>query len=404
MTENSTSLEPFVIAVPDEELAALAQRLKATRWASDPHNEDQLYGISTSYLKDLVDYWIDGFDWRAAERKLNEFTHHHVNVDGVPVHFIREPGRGPAPIPIILSHGWPWTFWFWSKVIRPLADPASYGGDPADAFDVIVPSLAGFGFSTPTAGDMNHWKMAELWNTLMTDILGYPKYAAGGSDYGSLVTAQLGHKYARNLYGIHLGADLPPNMFNGDGYWSLGEVPDGVTGDMRQEVISFFETYASHVAVHMLDAQTVTHGLNDSPVGLLAWILQRWRKWSDKNGVFEDVFDRDFILTNATIYWVTESIGSSIRSYRNANRWPWQPSHNRTPAIEAPAGFTFLAGDHYPPGATVDTRIAHFENGPTRDWFNPVYVNAHARGGHFVPWENPEAVIDDVRTTFRKLR
>ena len=404
MTENSTSLEPFVIAVPDKDLADLTRRLKDTRWARDPRNEDQIYGISTSYLKDLVGYWIDGFDWRAAERKLNEFTHHRVNIDGVPVHFIREPGRGPAPIPIILSHGWPWTFWFWSKVIRPLADPASHGGDPAEAFDVIVPSLAGFGFSTPTAGDMNHWKMAELWNTLMTDVLGYPRYAAGGSDYGSLVTAQLGHKYARNLYGIHLGADLRPNMFNGDTYWSLGEVPDGVTGGMRQEVISLFETYASHVAVHMLDAQTVTHGLNDSPAGMLAWILQRWRKWSDKNGVFEDVFDRDFILTNATIYWITESIGSSIRSYRNANRWPWQPSHNRTPAIEAPVGFTFLSGDHYPPGATVDTRVAFFENGPTRDWFNPIYLKAHARGGHFVPWENPEAVIDDVRTTFRKLR
>jgi hypothetical protein len=149
--------------------------------------------------------------------------------------------------------------------------------------------------------------------------------------------------------------------FNGDAYWSLGEIPDGVTGDMRREVISLFETYASHVAVHMLDAQTVTHGLNDSPAGMLAWILQRWRKWSDKNGVFEDVFDRDFILTNATIYWITESIGSPIRSYRNANRWPWQPSHDRTPAIEAPAGFTFLAGDHYPPArASTPSPIVRF--------------------------------------------
>jgi pimeloyl-ACP methyl ester carboxylesterase len=404
MSVNSTSLEPFVIAVPDEALADLTRRLKATRWASDPHNEDELFGISTSYLKELVDYWIDGFDWRAAERTLNEFSHHRVQVDGVPVHFIREPGKGPAPIPLILSHGWPWTFWFWSKVIRPLADPASYGGDPADAFDVIVPSLAGFGFSTPTAGDMNHWKMADIWNTLMTETLGYPKYAAGGSDYGSLVTAQLGHKFADNLHGIHLGVDLVPDMFNGETFWSLGEVPPGVTGDLRGELISFFQTYASHVAVHMLDAQTLTHGLNDSPAGMLAWILQRWRKWSDKNGDFDAVFDRDFILTNATIYWVTQSIGSSIRSYRNANNWPWEPSHDRTPAIEAPAGFTFLAGDRYPPGATVDTRIAAFENGPTRDWFNPIYVKAHARGGHFVPWENAEAVIDDVRATFRKLR
>jgi pimeloyl-ACP methyl ester carboxylesterase len=221
----------------------------------------------------------------------------------------------------------------------------------------------------------------------MTETLGYPKYAAGGSDYGSLVTAQLGHKYADNLHGIHLGVDLVPDMFNGETFWSLGEVPAEVTGDLRSDLISLFQTYASHVAVHMLDAQTLTHGLNDSPAGMLAWILQRWRKWSDKNGDFDAVFDRDFILTNATIYWVTQSIGSSIRSYRNANNWPWEPSHDRTP-----------------PGATVDTRIAAFESGPTRDWFNPIYLKAHARGGHFVPWENPEAVIDDVRATFRTLR
>jgi hypothetical protein len=142
--------------------------------------------------------------------------------------------------------------------------------------------------------------------------------------------------------------------FNGDAYWSLGEIPDGVTGDMRREVISLFEIYASHVAVHMLDAQTVTHGLNDSPAGTLAWILQRWRKWSDKNGVFEDLFDRDFILTNATIYWITESIGSSIRSYRNANRWPWQPSHDRPPAIEAPpAAATSCPGRTRKPSSTT---------------------------------------------------
>jgi pimeloyl-ACP methyl ester carboxylesterase len=400
----NADLEPFVIDISDTDLEDLTRRLKQTRWAADPGNEDQIYGLSTKYLRDLVDYWIDGFDWRAAERRINGFTHHRVQVDGVPVHFIREPGKGPAPIPLILSHGWPWTFWDYSKVIRPLADPAAYGGDPADAFDVIVPSLAGFGFSTPTAADMNHWKMADRWNTLMTDVLGYSKYAAGGSDYGSLVTTQLGHKYASNLYGIHLGMDLIPAMFTDDTYWSLGEIPDGLPDELRREVLSFYETYSSHVCVHMLDAQTLTHALNDSPVGMLAWILQRWRKWSDKNGVFEDVWPRDHILTNATLYWVTESIGSSIRSYRNLKLYPWTPSHDRSPAIEAPAGFTFLAGDRYPPGATVETREAFFDNGPTRSWFNPVYIKAHSRGGHFVPWENPDAVIDDVRATFRQLR
>jgi Epoxide hydrolase N terminus len=154
-TLNHPTLPPFVINLPDDVLTDLRSRLDATRWSIDLDNEDESYGISTRYLKGLVEYWINGFDWRAAERAINAFTHHRVDVDGVPVHFIREPGNGPNPIPIILSHGWPWTFWDWSKVIRPLADPAAFGGDPADAFDVIVPSLVGFGFSTPSGrGDM----------------------------------------------------------------------------------------------------------------------------------------------------------------------------------------------------------------------------------------------------------
>jgi pimeloyl-ACP methyl ester carboxylesterase len=397
--------EPFVIGIPQARLDDLSRRLRDTRWALDLDNDNSYYGITTRELKDLADYWADGFDWRAAERRLNEFTHYRLDVGGVPVHFIRRPGSGPVPIPIILSHGWPWTFWDYSKVIEPLADPAAHGGDPADAFDVIVPSLAGFGFSTPTSGDMNFWKMADVWHALMTDVLGYPKYAASGTDYGSLVTAQLGHKYADSLYGVHFGMDLPPDMFNSELFFShVSPIPDGTPDKLRAEILAFYDTYASHVMVHMLDAQTITHGLNDSPAGMLAWLLQRWKKWSDKNGDFATAFPRDHILTNATIYWVNASIGQSIRSYRNAVRYPWAPSHDRTPAIEAPAGFTFLAGDHYPPGADVGSRVQIFESGPTRPWYNPVYAKAHQKGGHFVPWENPDAFIDDVRATFRKLR
>jgi pimeloyl-ACP methyl ester carboxylesterase len=411
MTTTSTSetpaLEPYSIQVTDEALEDLNRRLEATRWSTDPNNEDLYYGISSSYLRDVVGYWINEFDWRRAERQINAFTHHRVEISGTPVHFIREPGKGPSPIPIILSHGWPWTFWDWSKVIRPLADPAAFGGDPADAFDVIVPSLAGFGFSTPTSGDMNFWKMAELWHTLMTETLGYERYAAGGCDYGALVTGQLGHKYADQLYGIYLGQDLPLNMFQSERPWDLSEghmIPEDATPQLREGILELHRTYASHVAVHMLDAQTLTHGLNDSPAGMLAWLLQRWLKWSDKRGDFEQAFPLDHILTNATIYWVNQAIGSSIRSYPNANRYPWRPSHDRTPAIEAPAGFTFLSGDAYPPGVDVDDRVEAFLNGPTHSWFNPVYMKAHRKGGHFVPWENPDAVIEDVRATFRELR
>lgn len=398
-------LAPFVIDVPDEELQDLRRRLHATRWAADPDNDDESYGIGTRALKELAEYWADGFDWRAVERQMNTFRHHRVEIDGVPVHFIREPGKGPHPKPLILSHGWPWTFWDWSKVIRPLADPAAFGGDPADAFDVIVPSLAGFGFSTPLArGDMNFWKMAEIWHTLMTRTLGYARYAAAGSDYGALVSEQLGHKYAAQLHGIHLSSTIPLTIFQGERPWDLTDgqkVPPGTPPGLREEILLSQRTYASHVAVHILDGQTITHGLNDSPVGMLAWILQRWKHWSDKHADFDRVFPRDHILTNATIYWVNQAIGSSIRAYANANRYPWRPSHQHTPLVQAPTGLSFLLGDPGYPGARLDTFVEDFKKGPLAEMYNLVYAKAHARGGHFAAWENPDAMIEDIRQTFR---
>jgi pimeloyl-ACP methyl ester carboxylesterase len=408
MTKVVEALTPFKIAIPSEILTDLRERLQKTRWAADLDNEDEVYGLSTAYLKDLVEYWIDGFDWRAAEARLNRFDHYRVEIDDVPVHFIRKAGKGTSPIPIILSHGWPWTFWDWSKVIEPLADPAAFGGDPADAFDVIVPSLPGFGFSTPLKrGDNNFWRMADTFNTLMTQVLGYERYAAAGSDYGGLITTQLGHKYAHNLYGINLCVEMPLTIFQSERPWDLTEgnmVPAGAPDKLREEILLFQRSYASHVAVHMLDGQTLTHSLNDSPAGMLAWILQRWKHWSDKSGDFEGVFPREHILTNATIYWVNQAIGSSIRAYKNANRYPWQPSHARSPLVEAPAGFTFLCGDPYPPGVDAYTRVGAFREGPFAPMFDIVYAKAHEKGGHFAPWENPDAVMEGIRDTFRPLR
>ncbi|WP_194236241.1 hypothetical protein [Streptomyces acidicola] len=234
--------------------------------------------------------------------------------------------------------------------------------------------------------------MANLFHTLMTDTLGYDKYAAAGSGYGALITSQLGHTYAAHLYGIHLGMDLPLGNFQTDRYWDVTgghTIPADASPRLREALLNLEGTYASHVAAHMLDAQTITHGLNDSPAGMLVWILQRWKKWSDRWGHFDEVFDRDFILTNATIFWATRTIGSSLRVYRNCNRYPWTPSHDRHPQVQAPAGFSFLLGDAYPPGVrTVEEPIAAFENGPTRHLFNAVHVNAHQKGGHFTAWEN----------------
>lgn len=401
-------MEDFTVSIPQRDLDDLRERLARTRWPSDLGAGDALQGMSTSYLRELADYWCEEFDWRAAERRINEFRQHRVQVSGVPVHFIREPGKGPAPIPLILSHGWPWSFWDWQKVIGPLADPAAFGGDSTDAFEVIVPSLPEFGFSTPTGRtDLNFWKMADLWHELMTRVLGYSRYAAGGGDYGAMVTGQLGHKYAESLIGLWLAHPIHLDTFQGQRPWDVTGgtlVPDGADPDIRRGALKLQQRFASHVAVHMLDPQTLSYGMADSPVGMLAWLLRRWSRWSDPGEGVESVFPRDHMLTNATIWWSTGTFTSALRCWINANRYPWTPAHGREPVVEAPTGFTFL-GHENPPGVTTEDRSQVFlDDSEQRRWFNPVHTGAHERGGHFTPWENPAAVIEDIRATFRKLR
>ncbi|WP_406047660.1 epoxide hydrolase family protein [Kribbella sp. NBC_00889] len=398
-------LEPTPIHVPDDVLDDLRRRLTATKWPLDAGNDDGFYGVRRTQLQALVEYWADGFDWRAAERAINAFEHYRVDVNGVPVHFLRKPGVGPNPVPLILSHGWPWTFWHWSKVIGPLADPAAYGGDPADAFDVIVPSLPGFGFSTPLTNqpDMNFWKIADVWHDLMTGVLGYPKYAAAGCDVGALVTGQLGHKYADELYGIHIGSGLKLTFFNGDRGWDLSggnPIPPNLPPAIHDRIIELERRFAAHLATHVLDPSTLGFGLADSPAGMLAWILERWLSWSGGDKAFSD----DDLLTHATIYWAGNAIDTSIRTYANNNRYPWTPSHDRTPAIEAPTGITFVGYEDPPGVSTPEERVQNFLNSDRAEWYNHVNLTAHPGGGHFIPWELPTEWTDDLRRTFRNYR
>ncbi|MCD1260957.1 alpha/beta fold hydrolase [Paenibacillus athensensis] len=393
------------IHVADEVLDDLRRRLAATRWPMDAGNEDGYYGVRRSYLQELVQYWLEVFDWRAAESKLNAYEHYRVDLDGVPVHFMRKAGVGPHPVPLILSHGWPWTFWHWSKVIDQLADPEAFGGAPEEAFDVIVPSLPGFGFSTPLQSrpDMNFWKIADLWHQLMTETLGYTRYAAGGCDVGALVTGQLGHKYSSELYGIHIGSGLKLSFFNGERAWDYAggrPIPDGISDEVRADIVKFDRRFASHLAVHMLDPGTLAYGLNDSPVGMLAWLLERWAAWSDNHGDLESVFSKDELLTHATIFWANQAIESSIKIYANNNRYPWTPSHDRWPVVEAPTGLTFVAYEN-PPGVTTEQRVLQFLDSDRAPWYNHVHVAVHSRGGHFIPWEIPGLWVEDLRRTFR---
>lgn len=386
-------ITPFRVHVPDEELDDLRRRLRATRFADDFANDDWRYGTNGGYLAELVDYWINEYDWRRWEAELNRFNHFRVGVDGIPIHFIREPGVGPAPIPLVLSHGWPWTVWDYAALIRPLADPGAHGGDPADAFEVIVPSLPGFGFSSPlrTTG-VNVWKTGELWARLMRDVLGFPKFAAHGGDWGAIASSYLGHAHADLLYGIHLSMCA----LVGPGYPSSRR--DARPEDYGPGEEHYAETMAtriataeSHVSVGVHDPQTLAWALNDSPVGLLAWLVERRRAWSDCDGDLEKSYTKDFLLTTVSIYWFTETIGTSMRYY--AERRNLIPVHDRQPAVEAPTGVMVFPAD-----VVQFPRAFAARNSDLRRW------TVAEAGGHFGPAEAPQAVIDDIRSFFRGLR
>jgi pimeloyl-ACP methyl ester carboxylesterase len=383
--------ERFEISIPEEALADLRQRLARTRFAEDFANSGWEYGTNRAYLKELVAYWIDRFDWRAQEKAMNAFTHFRTTIEDVPIHFIHERGKGPKPMPLVLSHGWPWTFWDLHKVIRPLADPAAFGADPRDAFDVVVPSLPGYGFSTPLRKTgFNFWRTADLWVKLMQDVLGYPRFAAEGGDWGALVTAQLGHKYADRLFGAYVHLLAPLDVF-------LGTLPDrSEYGPDEQGLFErnahFFTAESGYSAIQATKPQTLAFALNDSPAGLASWLVEKRRTWSDCGGDVERRFTKDELLTTITLYWVTQSFGTSARYYYECTHNPWRPSHSRTPVVEAPTGV----------GVFHDVVVL------PRKWAEGYYNLKHwtpmPRGGHFAPMEEPELLVKDVRAFFRPLR
>ncbi|MEF2072122.1 epoxide hydrolase family protein [Consotaella aegiceratis] len=392
------------IDIAQDVLDDMTARIRATRWPDDPDNEDWSYGVEAGYLKGLARDWAETFDWRAVEARINSWDNWRVEIDGIPIHFLRAPGKGPAPKPLILTHGWPWSFWDMERVIGPLSNPAAHGGHADDAFEVIVPSLPGYGFSgpVPRAG-LCFWQVADLWHRLMTERLGFDRYMASGGDWGALITSQLGHKYADHLAGVHLMHPMLLDQFGTAMPWNVA----ARAWDTGAKVSPTVTKFAAHFAVHVLDPQTLAYALTDSPVGLLAWLLERWRAWGDSRdetgrptGDPERVFDREHMLANATIYWATGTAGSSMRAYADAARYPWLPSHDRKPVVEAPVGITFLGGEN-PPGVATADRIELFEGGPRASFFNIVYANAHERGGHFGYFENPEAVVHDLRALVR---
>lgn len=388
--------QPFRIEIPQAKLDDLRRRLEGINWPHDFDNEDWAYGVPRAYLEDVVRTWCEDFDWRAHEAEMNRLAHFRTEIDGVPIHFVHERGRGPDPIPIVLTHGWPWTFWDLKDVVPALVDPASHGGDPADSFDVVVPSLPGFIFSTPlTRTGIGPLRTADLWHTLMRDRLGYSRFAAQGGDWGALVTTQLGHRYADDLIGIHLTNAFVLPAMAGDRPWSIVSVGGGEGDDpeTRPALVDYQRRFASHIATHVLHAQTIAYALHDSPVGLLAWMLEKRFRWGDCRGDVESRFDREFLLATMSLYWLTDSFVTSARFYAEAAKEEWTPDREGLPQVPAPTAISFFEHDS-PPG----------DRGWARDYYDLRQARARDDGGHFGPAENPQAVIEDIRDHFRSLR
>jgi pimeloyl-ACP methyl ester carboxylesterase len=384
-------IEPFEIAIDEAVLQDLRHRLRNTRFAPDFGNDGWAYGTNGDYLRALITYWAEAYDWRRHERAMNEFAHFRTVIDEVPVHFIHERGVGPKPMPLIMTHGWPWTFWDLQKVIRPLADPAAFGGDPADAFDVIVPSLPGFGFSSPlTTPGINFVRTADLWMKLMR-MLGYETFAAQGGDFGAFVTAQLGHKYAGSVLGIHIHLAGPLGMITG------GMPDDSMFGPGEEHWPAanalFFDQESAYSRLQSTKPQSLAYGINDSPVGLAAWLLEKRRRWSDCGGDVERRFSKDDLLTSMTLYWATQTFGTAARFYAEARRNPWTPSHDRKPVVQAPTAVLLFEND-----------IVKLPRRWAEGYYNLQRWNVAPVGGHFVPMEEPEILVNDLRAFYRDLR
>jgi pimeloyl-ACP methyl ester carboxylesterase len=381
------AVRPFTIAVPDSVLADLDQRLARARLPDAGPGAPWEYGTDRGYLEELLAYWRDGFDWRAQERALNDLDHFTTTIDGIDVHFVHARSPDPDAMPLLLTHGWPGSFVEFVELVGPLTDPAAHGGDPADAFHVVVPSLPGFGFSgKPTAPGYNPERMADVLAALMAR-LGYERYGAQGGDWGAIIGRSLAGNYPEHVIGLH------SNFMTGGPPPGVTDPNEGVPQaelDLRAERVQAFAEGSAYQEIQGTKPQTLGYGLNDSPAGLAAWIVEKFHGWSDNDGHPESAFSKDQILTNVTLYWVTASITSSTRIYYESRH---TPASRPVRFVEVPTGVAVFPKEiYFTPRRWAESR------------YNVVRWTMMPRGGHFAALEEPELLVDDIRAFFRELR
>ena len=379
---NDVQIYPFRIEVPQADLDDLRARLARTRWPDQLKDVGWDYGIPLDYLSELAEYWRTRYDWREHERELNAFPQFTTTIQGQRVHFLHVRSPEPDAVPLVMTHGWPGSVVEFTKVIAPLTDPRAHGGDPADAFHLVLPTIPGYGFSGPTSEPgWNVARIALAWDELMAR-LGYERYGAQGGDWGSSISRELGVSVPGHVIGVHLNMLLPSGGLD---LPDLTDVEKRRLDRMRQ----FRTTGMGYGAIQSTRPQTLAYALTDSPAGQLAWIVEKFRDWTDGH-LPEDAVDRDQMLTNVTLYWLTGTAGSSARLYLEAARsGAWGPPAQST----VPTGVAVFPHEIAPPVR----RFAEQSN-------NIVHWSEFDRGGHFAAMEEPDLLVSDVRQFFRLLR
>ena len=385
-TAGDEAIRPFTIRVPDSVLVDLKQRLARARFPGEIAGSGWDYGTNLAYLKELVTYWRDRFDWRAAERRLNQFDQFTTAIDGLEVHFIHQRSKNPGALPLAVTHGWPGSIVEFTKIIGPLTDPAAHGANPADSFHVVAMSLPGFGFSgKPNERGYGPERMAGVLAKLMAR-LGYTRYGVQGGDWGGNISRFAALNDASHVIGAHL------NFCQGGPPAGVTDPTAGVPAadlERMRARQAFFETERGYFLEQSTKPQTVGYALDDSPVGLAAWIVEKFRSWCDCDGDVDKKFSKDDLLTNIMLYWVTQSGASSARIYFENLR----------------------AGGGPPRRVEVPTACAVFPKEiaiPPRRWaeaqYNVTRWTEMPRGGHFAALEQPDLLVDDIRAFFRDLR
>ena len=380
-------IEPFFPPFSQSSIDDLRLRLRQTRWSDTVASHGVWLGIDLDFLSDLCRYWMDSFDWKQRLENLTALHHYRYKARAGHIHFIYEKGKGPSPMPLILTHGWPGSFLEMRKVLPLLTDPAAYGLDAADSFDVVIPSLPGFGYSDrPMEPGMNFFRVAEIWTELMS-ALGYDKFAAQGGDLGAGVSTGLGLRHSDRMIGVHL--NYIPGSYRP--YVAPGESLTEAEECFLTNAAKWFDENGAYAHIQGTRPQTPAYALNDSPAGLAAWIIEKFREWSDCEGDVYRSFTRDELLENVTLYWMTQSISSSFGMYHEGRKAPLR----------------FAEGDF----VSVPCGVASFPKeilSPPRSWvergYNIQRWTAMPKGGHFAAAEQPDLLAAEIRSFFRPLR